>query len=119
MENFHDVIAPAFLSFYAKKNSIFDTEVVPTISNYEYRINYFGVTNKYYFEGLRLSLMEIDILKDFFIARQGRMFCFWFFDIGGIMRKARFNSDFIEYKVNIDGSFTPKNLEIVEVKNNE
>lgn len=115
MENFHDATAPAFLSFYAKKNSFFDTEIVSTVSNHEYRVNYSGVINKYYFENARLSLIEINILKDFFVARRGMMSSFWFFDDKGIVKKARFNNNFIEYTTNCDGSFTIKNLEIVEI----
>jgi hypothetical protein len=114
MENFHNVIAPVFLSFYAKKSSFFYTDVISTVSNYEYRFNYSGSINKYHFESAKLSSMEINILKDFFNARNGKIFSFWFFD-REIKRKVRFNNDFIEYKVNCDGSFTLKNLEIIEV----
>lgn len=114
MKNFHNVIAPVFLSFYAKKSSFFYTEVISTVSNYEHRFNYSGDINKYHFEGAKLSSMEINILKDFFNTRNGKIFSFWFFD-REIKRKVRFNNDFIEYKINCDGSYTLKNLEIIEV----
>ena len=114
MENFHNVIAPIFLSFYTKKSSFFYTDVISTVSNYEYRFNYSGNINKYHFECAKLSSMEINVLKDFFNARNGKIFSFWFFDREN-KRKARFNNDFIEYKINHDGSYTLKNLEIIEV----
>jgi len=115
MSNFHDVAAPLFLSFYARRNNYASTNVLSTISNYEHRFNYSGTINKYSFENARISLLELNILKKFFSDRNGCMFSFWFLDYG-IKKKVRFNNDFIDYKVNIDGSLSIKNLEIVEVQ---